>query len=349
MLARRRFAQATAGSGLAAVGLRPTFVSAEEGLVKVTSLGGRWEQSIWDHFTPLFKKRTGADVQIVLGAPTQWEAQVEALPDNPPLDVIGNSETLGIRLIDKGMVEKLTVDKVPNLADIPATFRDAFDDFGVAMQYSSSGIFYNYARIAHPPSSWAEFFERAGKGEFGRSITLPDITYSWGPNFVWHCATCLGGSIDDLDSAFESLRKVKPYMVKFWGTALDVERMMLSREVDTGVLWDGRVIAMANTRAKFLRFARLAPNALMTASPCQVVKGGNERLAFQWVNTLLDPEPQLEYLKLTNFGITNSRVIVPEDLKPYMLPTSQGARPDYRALMKATPAMIDRWNREIRS
>ncbi|WP_213774574.1 extracellular solute-binding protein [Bradyrhizobium sp. dw_78] len=323
-------------------------VRADENSVTITSLGGKWEQSIREDFIPLFKQRTGAEVKVVLGAPTQWTAQIEALPGKPPLDAVDNSETLAIALIDKGLVSKLSVDKVPNLADIPLGFRQPFDDFGASYQYSTSGIFFNADKIKSAPKSWAEFFERAGKGEFGRSITLPDIGYAWGPFFIWHYAVAMGGSMDNLDPAFDALRKIKPYMVKFWGTALEVERMIMSKEVDIGVLWDGRVTAMMSGGAKFLDFKRLAPHSLVTLSPAQVVKGGNERLAYEWVNTLLDPEPQLKYFKRINFAPTNSKVQIPDELKANIMPLSEGITPDYRELIRATPKMVERWNSEIR-
>lgn len=323
-------------------------VRAQENSVTITSLGGKWEQSIREHFIPLFKQRTGADVKVVLGTPTQWSSQIEALPGKPPLDAVDNSETLAISLIDKGLVSKLTVDKVPNLADTPDLFRKPFDDYGASYQYSTSGLFYNGDKMKSPPKSWAEFFERAGKGEFGRAITLPDISYPWGPHLLWHYNEALGGNINNLDPIFDALRKVKPYIVKFWGTALEVERMVMSREVDAGVLWDGRVTAMMSGGAKFLRFSRLDPHSLITLTPAQVVKGGNERLAYQWVNTLLDPEPQLKYFKLINFTPTNRKVQIPEDLRGNIMPLDKGVTPPFRDLIRATPGIVDRWNREIR-
>lgn len=324
-------------------------VQAQDNSITITSLGGKWEQSIREHFIPLFKQRTGAEVKVVLGSPTQWSSQIEALPGKPPLDAVDNSETLAISLIDKGLVSKLTVDKVPNLANTPDLFRKPFDDYGASYQYSTSGIFFNAEKVKSQPKSWAEFFERAGKGEFGRSITLPDISYPWGPHLMWHYAVALGGSITNLDPAFEAMRKIKPYIVKFWGTALEVERMVMSKEVDIGVLWDGRVTAMMSGGAKFLQFTRLDPHSLITLSPAQVVKGGNERLAYQWVNTLLDPEPQLKYFKLINFTPTNSKVEIPAELRGNIMPLEKGVTPPYRDLIRAIPGIVDRWNREIRT
>ena len=68
------------GAGALALGTRPGLVFAQEKSITVTSLGGRWEQSIRTHFAPLFKKKTGVDVKIVSGGPAQWTAQIESRP-----------------------------------------------------------------------------------------------------------------------------------------------------------------------------------------------------------------------------------------------------------------------------
>jgi putative spermidine/putrescine transport system substrate-binding protein len=245
------------------------------------------------------------------------------------------------------MVLKLTPDKVPNIADTPAPFRQPFDDFGASYQYSTLGLFYNGDTLKNPPKSWPEFFERAGNGEFGKSLTLPDISYTWTPHIIWHYAAALGGSIDNLDPAFNALRKVKPYVVKFWGSALEVDRMVASRDVEMGVLWDGRSYGLAKA-APSVRYTRLAPHTLLGVLPSQVVKGGNEALGLQWVNTLLDPAPQLQYAMHTNFAVTNSKVKLPPDMQARMMPLSQGVTPPYRELMRAIPRIIERWNREMR-
>lgn len=348
MTTSRRDALKLMGASGAYAMLGGTLTHAQGNVVTITSLGGKWEQSIREHFIPVFKKKTGAEVRVVLGAPPAWSSQIEAQPGKPPLDAIDNSELLAISLMDKGMVVKLTEDKVPNLADTPDLFRKPFDDFGASYQYSTSGIFYNSEKIKEPPKTWAEFFERAGKGEFGRAITLPDMPYAWGPHFIWHYAVAMGGDMNKLDPAYDALKKIKPHIVKFWGTALEVERMIIAKEVDIGVLWDGRSFALSTGAAPWIKFARLGPHSLVTLSPAQVVKGGNEALAFEWVNTLLDPEPQLKYYELINFTPTNRKVVIPEAMRPNIMPLDQGVLPSFRDLAKVAPRMVDRWNREVR-
>jgi putative spermidine/putrescine transport system substrate-binding protein len=171
MVTTRRDVLKLMGAGGALAWGGGSLVHAQGNSVTITSLGGKWEQSIREHFIPLFKKRTGAEVRVVLGGPSQWTAQIDAQPNRPPLDAVDNSELLAIALKDKGLVVKLTPDKVPNLADTPDLFRKPFDDYGASYQYSTSALFHNREKIPQPPKTWAEFFERAAKGEIGRAVT----------------------------------------------------------------------------------------------------------------------------------------------------------------------------------
>ncbi|MBP0598838.1 extracellular solute-binding protein [Herbaspirillum sp. LeCh32-8] len=347
--ARRKFlATMAAGGATTALGLNSSLVFAADKHITVTSLGGRWEQSIRNHFAPLFKKRTGADVRIVLGGSAQWTAQIMSQPNRPPLDAVDNAPVQAITLVDKQQVLKLTPEKVPNLKDIPPIFSDLVEGYGVSYQYGTSGIWFDKRKVAQAPDSWPEFFERAGRGEFGKKIAFPDISYQSTPELIWHIATCMGGSMSNLDPAFTALRKIKPYVTKFWGTAIEAERLIVSRDAEIGWLWDGRVYAMMDAGDQSLEFKRLKPSSLFSLVFAQVVKGGNTDLAMEWVNTLLDPEPLLEYYKLIQYTPTNRKVIIPEATKSRVMPASEGVAPNMRELIKATPQMIARWNAEIR-
>jgi putative spermidine/putrescine transport system substrate-binding protein len=346
-LDRRTFIGALSGAAVAATLPIGMTVRAEDKKITVTSLGGLWEKSIREDFIPLFEKRTGAQVDVVLGGPTQWMSQIESQPSKPPIDAIDNSETLAFKLMDSNMAVKLTPQAVPNLVSTPELFRKPWDDYAAMYMYAAAGFFYNKEKIKNPPKTWVEFFDRAGKGEFGKAISLPDIAYGWTPAFLWTYAKVYGGGIDKMDPAFAALKKVRPYVVKFWANAGEIERMISSHEVDIGVFWDGRIFSMIDGGASFLGFQRMSSDVLISGVASQVVKGGNEKLALQYINTLLDPVPQLEYFKKINYAVTNAKVAYPERVKDRILPVRLGIVAPYRELAKITPALIERWNQEI--
>ncbi len=328
---------------------RTSYVYGEENSVTVTSLGGKWEQSIREHFVPLFKERTGADVKIVLGGPPQWVSQIEAQPNRPPLDCIDNTETLALSLREKGMVLKLDTKSVPNLADTPAMYRDPFDNYGAGYSLTCSGIFYNKDKIKNPPKDLGGVLP-ARRGRRIRSQRNAARHHLWlGAASAMALCRHPGRQHRQPRPCFKSLVKLKPHVVKFWGTALEAERMILSKEADIGMLWDGRVYAIMDGGASHVGFTRLDPSTLVSMAVAQVVKGGNEKLAYQWVNTLLDPEPQLKYFKLISYTPTNSKVAIPPDQKYKLVPEGKGVIPPYPELIKAAPRMLQRWNREMRS
>src|SRR5690606_39171231 len=193
-----------------------------------------------------------------------------------------------------------------------------------------------------------EFFERAKKGEF-KAISLPDISYGSTTAFMWTLADALGGGVGNMDPAFETVRDLRPYLAKFWANAGEMERMATTGETDIAVFWDGRSYSMIDGGASQLAFQRPESNVLISSTAAQVVKGGNEKLALEYVNTLLDPVPQLEYFKLINYAVTNSKVEYPEAVRDRILPPEKGVVAPYRELGKMNSQLIERWNQEIRS
>ncbi len=105
--------------------------SASAADLTVGAFGGVWEQSLRKCVVEPFQKRTGKTVDVVLGAPVQWLNQIAASPNKPPLDVIYNPSETSYDAIDRGLVDLLTTEKVPNLADVRPEFKDLGKGYGV--------------------------------------------------------------------------------------------------------------------------------------------------------------------------------------------------------------------------
>jgi spermidine/putrescine-binding protein len=66
------------------------------------------------------------------------------------------------------LLHRISVDDVPNLANIPQVYRDAVPG-AMPLEQGKFGIAYSKTRVSDPPTSWAELFERARSGRAGWS------------------------------------------------------------------------------------------------------------------------------------------------------------------------------------
>lgn len=346
-ISRRTLLRTTAAAGLAAttpLAMRPARAQTPS-RITVTSYGGTWEKCVREIYGAHFTKTTGVGVDVVLGGPPQWLAQIEANRQNPPIHASLMSVELAIEGGRKGLFEKPTVDKVPNLKDVPKLFSDLLEGHGVCSNFGAALIGYHRERVKNPPKSFKEMIDRAAKGEF--RITLPGGGYPFTPTILlWSLADIYGGGVDNVAPAFDVVKKVRSNTV-FWNTVTEFPNLLQSGEADLGIWFDGRIWDAYDAGAKFL--GAINPEEGGTMIPTAVVKAVNApAVAWQYVNTMLEPEPQLAFAKLQNYPVTNQRVVFPPELKERFTPWDKTRLPPFTKLAGVTASWVDRWNREIR-
>src|SRR6266568_5826493 len=148
-----------------------------QGRLTVTSYGGTWEKAQREIYAPVFKaKNAGWDVDVQLGGPPQWLSQIEANASAPPIHVSLMPVELALAGGAKGLFEKVSVEKVPNLADVPKPFIDMCEGWGVCVNYGAAVFGYHKERVKNPPKSYKELVERVAKGEL--HAALPGIGWA---------------------------------------------------------------------------------------------------------------------------------------------------------------------------
>ena len=70
------------------------------------------------------------------------------------------------------MLEQATVQKLPNLADIPDQFHKPWNDYSVAQNIGGFGVIYNKSVIKDPPATWREFIDNVAAGKYGKRVSL---------------------------------------------------------------------------------------------------------------------------------------------------------------------------------
>ena len=209
--------------------------------ITVTSFGGVWETSIREVVVPEFEKRTNIKANVLLGGPPQWMAQIEANRAKPPIDILVNVPDLALVAGRSGLVEKVSAQRAPNLADVPRSFIDIVDGYGSVFTYGCWGLCY-HERVKNPPKSLAEFIDGTVKGKWRAALPSMLGFAETAHVLIWSFSDILGGSIDNVDPAFATIQKMKPNSV-FWNGISDPLTLLESGEADVSIYVDGRTWA----------------------------------------------------------------------------------------------------------
>ncbi|MCP8894853.1 extracellular solute-binding protein [Shinella daejeonensis] len=334
---------AALGAGLMA-GLPLHAARAQAREITVTAFGGVWEEAVRTCFVAPFEARTGAKASVSLGGPPQWLAQVEAAPDNPPVDVLIMTPDLALTAAKAGLVDDFTVDKLPNLAKIPQELTDSVLAKGTLFDYGVGGISFNKDRVKNPPKSFAEFVDRVADGEFIASV--PSISYAVTPiMLIWAMAQALGGSVNDVDPFFKAMDRMKDNLV-FWSSPNDFFNHLSSGEAELGIYFDGRTWNHYDSGATWIDFLNPQEGGALNGVAVQKPKNANP-LAWDYINEVLDADNQTRFAEIMNYGVTNTDVVYSERLKPRITPWQETRFPPYEEIAAVRNEWVDRWNREI--
>lgn len=313
--------------------------------ITVTALGGIWEEAVRTCFVKPYEQATGNTARVLIGSPPQWLAQVEANPANPPIDAMVTIPDLAIAAIRKGLMDRFTPERTPNMVHTPAQFIEPLDGHGVLFDYGVAGLTYHKERVKQPPRSFAEFVDRTAKGEWQAS--LPGIGYAVTPiMLIWAVSRALGGGVDNVDPFFDAVKRMGRN-VAFWNSPNDFENALSSGDADIGVYFDGRTWAWFDSGATFAGFLNPSEGGSINAIAIQKPKNANEAV-WPYLDVMLGAEAQLAFAAKLNYGVTNSRVVYPPELAARITPWQQAALPPYAAIAEKRAAWVDRWNREIR-
>jgi putative spermidine/putrescine transport system substrate-binding protein len=234
-------AASAAGLAMPSVWTRPARAA---GQVVVRNPGGAYSDTqkkfVYDPFT----QETGIEVVIVPSTMAKMLAMAK-------------SGTTELDVADAGLDGLLTLEKAGALApidyaswkhtdpnDIPEEYRSKME---VGTNLYSTVLGYN--KETYPtgkqPGNWEQFWDAKA---FPGSRMLADMA-SGTPNLEF-ALIADGVPMDklfplDIDRAFKSMSRVKPYIKKFWDTGALSAQMMADKDVVLGSIWNGRLQAIA--------------------------------------------------------------------------------------------------------
>lgn len=312
----------------------------------VTAYGGAWEKAYRTCFVQPFEKSTGKTVEVVLGSPTQWMNQIAASPTKPPFDVIMSSVDSAKVARDRGLVERLTAENVPNLAQLKPQLMEFAAGYGLPMGYGTFGLMYNTEKVKNPPQTWKEFTEGVVSGKWRAAV--PGIAYvATPPAFIGLYSVVYNAKYDNIQPALDQIKRMRDSGNAVFYSDPNAPLIALrSGDIDMAMYFDGRAWTEYEAGTKQIGFINPAPGAVATSSMAQKVKNGSP-LAWQFLNTLASTQGQSCFAEAIQYPAANRNVQYSPKLKSRIAPEDRTLWPSYEEIAKHTPTWIELWNKQI--
>lgn len=310
----------------------------------VAAWGGLWEQSLRKCVVEPFEKKTGKKVDIVLGTVVQWLNQIQANPSKPPIDIVYNTSDGSFDAINRGLVDRFTLDKVPNVADLTPDFANIGGGFGTVHNYGGMGIIYNSTTVKDPPKNWNEFVEGTLAGKW--KAMAPNLNLGTTVN-IWQFAKQYGGDVDNIQPGLDKLKAMMDSgNLSFWGEPNQVLNSLKSGDIDLAMYWDGRSWAFIADGNSEYKYVTPDPGVVVAVTWIQKIKNSPD-IAWDYVNMSLSKEAQTCFGSALRYGVANAKVTFDEAIKKLITPVDKLILPPFKDLPARQSKWVEAWNKQI--
>ncbi len=290
---------------------------------------------------PQFEELTGVQVETVGMRSADQVARLRIERERPSVDVLWVDYGEAQLLARENLLAKLTVDEIPNLAEI----RDeALSPLGIApITFSSAlGFLINTERLEVPPRSWAALWEP----EYQNQLALFDFGSTLGPAFLVMAARLDGGSETDIESGFTRLAELADHAVVFQSSGPANNLMVAQGEA--GVTF-GLASQTLDLKANGAPVDWIVPaeGAIALPQGFQIAAHTREPdLARRFVDYALSIETQTRLAEELLLVVTNKNVTLSPETAA-LVPLNNIIYLDFVTIGAERGAWTDRFNREI--
>ena len=200
-----------------------------------------WDTYIGETTLDDFNAATGIEVKMDLFADND-ELFAKLREGNPGYDLIVPTNDYVERMLVAGMLLPLDHDKIPNMSNLGANFRDASYDPGlkhsIPYMWGTIGVGYNSKRTGDITKSWKHLYD---SDQFAGKISL----LGDGPNVLGHAMKYLGHSLNSTDPAHikaaEELLIAQKENIKVFADD-NGQDLLISGEVVIAQEWNGDIL-----------------------------------------------------------------------------------------------------------
>jgi len=332
------------GGALAATALWPRSAAAA-GRVVAPIYPGPWEEAYRAVVLPALKKNADVDAVLTPMLALDQIAKVRASRGAPPFDVLLLDPGPAVVAIEDGLVEKLEVSRLKNAANLPKSF---YDEWGVAVAAQIVGIAYNPKKVDRP-KGWKDLFEPRYYGKVG----ISGFGTTFGTSSLIEISKQYGGSLTNVDPAFEVLKKWLPHVGVIAQNPVAVNTLFQQGQMDV-TYTNFQTVSTLKGRGVDIEFVKPDSGPITFYTTIHVIKNApNRDNAYRYIDTILATEVQAALQKPPYSLLSVNKNVplqpdMPVDLVKSHEELAGFVHHDWRKINPHRAAWIERFNKEIR-
>ncbi|MER9191434.1 ABC transporter substrate-binding protein [Mesorhizobium australicum] len=339
---------AAVGTGLGLAG--PIRARAAE---TITAL--EWGGSYMEGMKKIAAKQTevSVDWQAYTGGAMTIMPKIKATWPHTGIDLLAGWDPSWQTIALEGWAEPVTLEKVPNLADIPQKLivKDvAGNVVNIPRTITSAFWYYREDTTPFQIAKIDDLLDPRLKGK----ICFPVPTLNSNVQMI-SMALARGGDERNMEPAWDFMKELgrSGNVGRVANSDVDISNSITSGETSITL---GSIATLARARDfKFRLLNKMEPEAGFRTFVFQegwcVLKGGNTDAAFKFANFAINPENSAEFNRDIGAVPANVKAKVSDEIKPLTFSAEEMDRfvyiPDWAYLSTQTDAWMKRWEQEI--
>ena len=320
----------------------------------VTCWSGPYADSFKKAYVNPFMEASGATI-IVSPGWSEFMSKIKASPeDTPPYDVFMADGWNYIAAMNIGRLQPIRKENIPHAKDIYPELlsREPWQKgYGVPLDGSAYLPVYVKGKLGFTPTSWTDLL----RDDLKQKISL-DATFYYGLYAAAYISDMKPGaeelySDEGIDRVFEVSAQMARSVKKFYKGGAEFLSLLNTGEALMGAYYVGGTVSEMRKGAN-IDMVVPKEGSVSWIGYLTIMKGvKNVDLAEAFINFCMDPVNQSEYLKVSGNWVSNSKAVIPEDVKAIMPASSDDFKKitffDWELLNAKWSELEERWKKEV--
>ncbi|MHB0952022.1 MAG: ABC transporter substrate-binding protein [Allorhizobium sp.] len=315
----------------------------------VNSYGGPYEHIIREKIIEPFVKEFGIEVIYdAVGSSSQDYAKIKATSGHPGFDVVVMTASQALQGCKDGLLEKLDVASVPNLAVLAPSIATVAGPCGAVHEIQYMSLLYRTDHFSQPPTSWNALLAP----ELKDRVVLPTFQNVMAVDLLQVLSVINGGDlVDNLDPGFAAMARLAEQSIGFEQSSAILESYIKDGTVWAMPFWNGRAQLLVDS-GEPVDYVRPKEGTIPLIATLSIPVGAeNKSAALKFVNFFLEKSSQEAWVSGYKVGSARPDIDVPQKLRARQVTTEADLKtlllPDLAIVAERLPEWADRWERDV--